>query len=322
MNKVLLTGASGFIGQHFLQYLIRKQYQVRALLHKNALSLTDSIETFHADITNADSLRGACEGINTIFHLAGFAHAEENQVHAEYHHQINYLGTKHLIDEAKRAHVKCFIYFSSVKAEEAATTKNLSPYAKAKYAAEKYVLSHSNCMHVCVLRPSLVYGPGLKGNLAAMLTAIDKKRFPPLPETHNRRSMVSVNDLCHAALLASMQTIANGKTYTVTDGVDYSTRQLYELMCKALGRDYSRFHIPLKAFKVLAHAGDLAGKITKKHLPFNSETFDKLFGSQQYSSKALQSDLGFIAVDRLEKVLPAIVAHYRMIGQQTNDKKY
>lgn len=309
-NKVLVTGATGFIGHHLLQYLSRKQYQIRALIRNPNVTLLP-IETFVADITKPESLFGACEGINTIFHLAGFAHAEDRQENAHHHHSINFLGTKHLLEEAKRSNVKCFIYFSSVKAGGAAGHYDHTAYAQAKHAAEQCVLAYNNTMHVCILRPALVYGPGWKGNLAAMLNAIDKRRFPPLPETHNRRSMVSVNDLCHAALLASMDTIANGKIYTVTDGIDYSTRQLYDLMCNALGRKTPRFQVPLKMFQSLAYAGDMLGKITKKRMPFNSDKLTKLFGSAQYDSKALQKDLGFIAIDHLEKVLPAIVAEYR-----------
>lgn len=309
MKKVLVTGASGFIGQHLLHYLRRKQYQIRALIRNPNLQLP--VEIFIADITKPESLFGACEDIDTIFHLAGFAHTEGGKDHADLHNHINYLGTKHILDEARNAGVKCFIYFSSVKALDAAEKNDQTPYAQAKYAAEQYVLAHKNSMHVTVLRPALVYGPRWKGNLAAMLSAIDKGRFPSLPETHNRRSMVSVNDLCHAAVLSSMQTIANGKTYTVTDGIDYSTRQLYELMCKALGKKTSRFTVPLTVFKALALTGDLLAKISKRRMPFHSDKFAKLFGHAQYNSNELKRDLGFIAVDHLEKILPEIVEEYR-----------
>lgn len=324
MNKVLVTGATGFIGQHLLHYLQRRKCPLRALVRKEQsfnftnLAIDNNhsqkiipIETFVADIATAESLSGACNGIDTVFHLAGLAHAQQQANDALKHHQVNFLGTKHLFTEAKRAGVKCFIYFSSVKAFDAEKRRDESPYAKAKYQAEQFLLANREDMHVSILRPALVYGVGCKGNLAAMLSAIDRQRFPPLPEVHNRRSMVSAYDLCHAAVLASLKPIANGKIYTVTDGIDYSSRQLYEWMAEALGKKPAKFSIPFPLFRALATVGDLIYKITKKPMPFTTDTLSKLFGSAEYSAHTLQKELGFIAIDHFEKVLPAMVADYR-----------
>jgi len=96
-----------------------------------------------------------------------------------------------------------------------------------------------------VLRLSMVYGPTRKGNLPRMIEAVTKGRFPPLPETGNKRSMVHVDDVVQAAMLAAERPESVGQTYVVTDGPPYSTRQIYECICEALGRDAPKWHVPI-----------------------------------------------------------------------------
>jgi nucleoside-diphosphate-sugar epimerase len=306
---------------------------------KSVSILPKDVEICVGDLTQPESLSGVCAGVDTVFHLGGYAHAwtENNSSRnknasaarfASNHLTINYLGTQHFLKEAVRAKVKRFIYFSSVKAvadcehcvDEQWAEPPDSPYGIAKREAEKLVLytGMQTGMHVSILRPALVYGPELKGNLAAMLRAIDKGLFIPLPETHNRRSMVSVADICSAALLAADNPHANGKIYFVTDGVYYSTRQLYVLMCDALGKRLPKWHVPLIIFKLLAQIGNSAGKIIGRRLPFNSETMVKLFGSAEYNSQQIQNDLGYKPSCDLKKMLPEIFAAYKMSVKSVN----
>jgi len=323
MEKILITGATGFIGKHLLKLLLEEQFAVRALIRNQQQStlLPSATDCFIGDLSDPKSLIGVCDNIDTVFHLGGYAHAwdEKNSSFADQHHTINYLGTKNVLEEALRAKVKSFIYFSTVKAvadsekyiDESWEEQPNSPYGIAKRKAEKFVLEHKRDMHVCVLRPALVYGPQWKGNLAAMLRAIDRGIFLPLPETHNQRSLVSINDVCKAAILAVRNLTANGKIYFVTDGTFYSTRRLYVAMCHALGRRIPSWHVPLWFFKVLARIGDLGTKITRRRLPFSSDALTKLFGSAQYSSQRIQQDLHFKAGYDLEKMLPEIISAYR-----------
>lgn len=326
MNKVLITGATGFIGRHFLKNLCSEGTPVRALVRHldQAVSLPREIETMTGDLTQPKSLLGVCEGVETVFHLGGYAHsfADKNAAYAEKHYAVNYVGTKNLLQEAQRAHVKRFIYFSSVKAvgesetciDEDFDAMPDTPYGLAKREAEKYVLEkgQESGMHVCILRPALVYGPLWKGNLHSMLRAIDKGIFLPLPETHNRRSMVSINDVYRAARLAASHAAAKGKIYFVTDGVYYSTRQLYVSMCEALGKRPPFWHVPFAFFKWLARLGNTASHLTRRRMPFNSDTLSKLFGSAQYDSRRIQQELGFKPEDDFKKMLPAIVAAYKI----------
>ena len=326
MSQVLLTGATGFIGQCMLRHLQEGNYHVRVLIRNkmDTFKFTKQ-EVFVGDLTQPDSLFTACENIDTVFHLAGFAHAfsHESESLIKQHDTVNLQGTRYLMDEAHRAGVKRFVFFSSVKAvgksqdkvDESFIEAPDSPYGKAKREAENIVLSaQDQGMHVCILRPSLVYGPGLKGNLYHMMRAIDKGLFLPLPEVNNRRSLVSTEDICRAALLGAYHPKAQGKIYFVTDGVPYSTQRIYHLICQALGKKIPRWFIPVSFFKCLAYMGDVSKKISGRRLFFDSEMLTKLFDSAYFCDARIQHDLAFHPIDDLEKMLPSIVKTYRTLG--------
>jgi UDP-glucose 4-epimerase len=323
MNKVLVTGATGFIGSFLVHELLRQNYQVRALVRSNASSLPTAVEKFTGDLTQPATLINCCENIDTVFHLAGYAHSfqEGDPSFAAKHQAVNFQGTQNIFNEAVRSGVRKLVYFSSVKAvadsndniDEQWQQEPESPYGIAKRNAEKFLLTlgAAHDMHVCILRPALVYGPGCKGNLQAMLRAIDKNYFIPVPAISNRRSMISLPDICQAALLAANHPQAKNKIYFVTDGIEYSTRQLYLAMRQALNKSIPKWHLPLAGFKMLGHIGDMAQKILRRRMPFNSESIGKLFDSAAYNSQLIQQELGFKPAFDLKKCLPDIIATYR-----------
>jgi nucleoside-diphosphate-sugar epimerase len=166
-------------------------------------------------------------------------------------------------------------------------------------------------MHVCCLRPALVYGPGVKGNLLRMMGAVDAGRFPPVPDTGNRRSMVHVDDLVQAAKLAAEKPAANGKTYIVTDGRNYSTREMYVMMAETLGRKVPSWTVPAWLLRGGGYIGDLIGRITGRRFPVDSEAIARLLGSACYSSRKIELELGYRPVRDLGSALPEMVESYR-----------
>ena len=109
-------------------------------------------------------------------------------------------------------------------------------YGKSKREAEIKLLKIGKeyGMHVSIIRPSLVYGPNVKGNLQLMLSGIKKGWFPPLPEIGNKRSMIHVDDLVRAILLVATDERANGEIFIATDSMPYSSREIYNTMCDVL----------------------------------------------------------------------------------------
>jgi|GEM_PF-68901 len=183
-----------------------------------------------------------------------------------------------------------------------------TPYGKSKYEAEKLVLKGGFVPEPVVLRLCMVYGAGAKGNMQKMLKAVSNHRFPSVPEVGNRRSMVHVADVVRAALLAAEHPAAVGNFYIVSDGRAYSTRQMYDMMCRALGRSPPNWSVPLWALRGLGHVGDQIGRLRGRRFVFDSDALEKLVGSAWFSSEKIESQLGFKPEWSLEKAMPEMVA--------------
>ena len=138
-------------------------------------------------------------------------------------------------------------------------------------------------MSVSIIRPSLVYGPDLKGNLKLMLTGVEKNWFPPLPEIENQRSMIHVDDLVRAILLLVDNSCADQEIFIATDGVTYSSRDIYNIMRTSLGKSIPNWSVP----KILFDIAQLASPRIKFKI-------NKLLGDEYYSSDKLEA-LGFKA---------------------------
>lgn len=322
----LITGASGFIGARLVTALHARVALMRVVTRTGvpAMAGIGGVEVVRADLASPDSLAGVADGIDAIFHLAGYAHADDaNDVSAEaIHERVTVEGTRNLLAEAERAGVRRFVFASSVKAagegsatcvDETMPSRPETAYGRAKRAAEELILEAGarTGMHVSILRLPLVYGPGNKGNIPRMIASIARGRFPPLPVTHNRRSMVHVDDVVQALLLAAESPEANNKIYYVTDGRDYSTHVIYDAMRAAIGLPPPRLRVPRWSLRGGALLGDLLQRLTGRHMPVNSETLDKLLGSAWYSNARIVQELGFHPGRTLPDSLPEIVASVR-----------
>ena len=316
----LITGASGFIGRVLCQQLREQHVKVRAGIRQVADGPWDEVVSF--DLATQKLQGGALAGFDTIFHLAGKAHAlSETRQDEEEYFRINTEGTGKLLEAAKDAGVRRFVFISSVKAmgegggvcqDENETCRPESPYGKSKLAAERLVLEGGYVPEPVVLRLSMVYGSSRKGNLPRMIEAVAKGRFPPIPEVGNKRSMIHVEDVVQAALLAAEKSAAVGQTYIVVDGQAYSTRQMYEWICEALDKPVPAWTIPTGALKVLAKVGDSIGRVRGRRFLFDSDALDKLIGSSFYSSEKIQRELGFRPARDLRSALPEIVTSLGM----------
>ncbi|HIO54637.1 MAG TPA: NAD-dependent epimerase/dehydratase family protein [Chromatiales bacterium] len=326
MNKVLVAGSSGFIGSRLVRSLVESGVQVRGLSRSTRLTgdWASSVEQVEADISQQESLVDVARGCDTVFHCAGYAHVRfpRDISDSAQHGGITVDGTRFLLSEAERAGVKRFVFLSSVKATGEDSTHCLSEddsagfidgYGSSRREAEHLVLDIGNDagMHVCNLRPALVYGPGVKGNLLRMIAAIDRGRFPGIPDTGNDRSMIHVDDLVKALMSVVMEPKANGRTYHVTDGRHYSTRQVYEWMCEALGRPRSPFILPECLFRSVGKIGDVGEKLIGRCMSLTSASVSRLLDSACYSNDRLCNDIGFEPRYDLESSLAAMVQAWR-----------
>ncbi|WP_372522792.1 NAD-dependent epimerase/dehydratase family protein [Sulfuricaulis sp.] len=324
---VLVTGATGFIGRRLVEALRERNKVVHALVRhgSRARRTTWSANTVierHGDLDRPQTLDGMCAGVDTVFHLAGYSGPESDGATEDGHWQVTVEGTRVLLAQASKAGVRRFVFVSSVKAmgevgefclDESSPTAPVSSYGRAKLEAERLVLEagKQHGMLVCNLRLPLVYGRDNRGNIWRMIAAIDRGRFPPLPETGNRRSMLHVDDVIQALRLAAENSAAHGQTYIVTDDQVYSTYQIYVAVCKALGRPVPRWTIPIGLLRTMAKIGDVIGKIRGGSFVFDSGVLDKLTGSACYSCEKIKMELGYRPTRSLEDGLREMVDEYK-----------
>ena len=315
LKHALVTGASGFIGSHLCSYLQQHGWSVRGLSRSG--SSPDGVDAVTCDLADTPVPEEMIRGMDVVFHLAGKAHALSGSwLDEEEYFPVNVKATRWLLNAAKAAGVKRVVYFSSVKAmsatgsgpqNESCGALPVDMYGRSKLMAEHLVLRGGFVPEPVVIRPVMVYGNTDKGNLPKMIRAIRNGRFPPLPDTRNQRSMVHVDDIVHAALLAAEHPDAVGNVYIVTDGQAYSTRQIYVWICEALQKSIPGWQLPLQVLQVLAKGGDLVSKIRGRRFIFDSDVLERLTGSEFYSSEKIQNELGFKAKHHLKERLPEIV---------------
>jgi len=329
-KRLFITGGSGFIGSRLIK-TVQDVSSVTVLSRKPSLSdMFDTIEgitMMQGDLAEHNSMPdNMLDNIDCVVHLASYVHKEKGLEIDDNHFAITEDGTRYLISKAVQSGVKKFIYVSSVKAmgentdtlvDEQALCQPESPYGLSKLAAEKLVLKlgRKHGIHVCVIRLPMVYGTGNKGNLPRMIAQIDKNRFPPLPNIDNKRSMVHVDDVVQAILLAIMKTEANNKIYIATDGEFYSTYRIYLEIFKQLKGKAPSLRMPVFIFRMLANAGDLLGRIKGRPFMFNSDVYRKLFDSAYYSCAKIQDELGYKPTKTFYTVLPELIDEYRKCQQ-------
>lgn len=301
---ILVSGASGFIGQRLVSQLLRDGHDCRQLVRRPG----GEAPCIVADLADESALVRACSGVESVFHCAGYAHAfvSLSGDDTAKHREVNLEGTRNLVEAAGRAGVKHFVFLSSVKAmaepgeqciDEDFSGQPETAYGQSKLAAEQAVLEAGRRygMHVVNLRLAMVYGSGGRGNLERMGRLVARGLFPPLPETGNHRSLVHVDDVVSAMRLVAADDRANGRNYIVAGSEAPSGRALYDALRQVQGLPPCRWSVPVSALRLAAKTGDGLEKLLGRRLPLDSEALDRLLCSAWYSPARIERELGWKA---------------------------
>ena len=315
---VLITGASGFIGRYTQAHLLHMGFSVRVLLRSQTSFETDrhpKLQKYYGSVTDAESLREACEGVDSVVHLAGIAHANDRK--KDYLHKINVNGTKLLIDAAIAGNVKKFVLVSSSLATEAMDDSDApTAYGTTKLLSERLIMNEHEKGNITgvILRPVNVYGVGMRGNIALLIRLISRGLVPRLPTLENRVSMLGVDDLSLAIYLSLKSEQANGKTYLVTDGQQYSISAIEREIYGALGKKMSRLAMPRMLLYFMFSAADLLGRVLRVfrfNLPIlgnlNLRTYRRLVSDNLFESNKIRDELFFKPQSTFYSELPKIV---------------
>lgn len=289
--KVLLTGASGLVGRATSVALYRSGFDVLAatrLMPPGALDF----EQVNVGSINADTQwQTALCFVNVVVHCAARVHvmhdAEADPLSA--FRAVNFHGTLNLARQAAAAGVKRFVFVSSAKVNGESTQPGhpfteqdfpspKDPYGISKMEAEQGLreIAAQTGMEVVIIRPPLVYGPGVKANFAALMRAVQRGWPLPLGAIHNQRSLIALDNLVDFIITCVTHPKAANQTFLISDGQDLSTTELIRGMATAAG-------VPARLIPVPMWALELAGRLTGK-----ADEVQRLCGNLQIdSSKAM-----------------------------------
>ena len=312
MSRVLVTGATGFVGRALCGELLRHGHVVCAALRcveDSTRMALEEVETIAVgEVNAATDWRKALAGCEAVVHLAARVHVmreEATDPLAEFR-AVNAFGTENLARQAAATGVRRFVCVSTIKVNGDCTPPDAAfteadlhlpkdPYGVSKSEAELALhrVARETGMEIVIVRPPLVYGPGVKGNFLTMLKALRRGIPMPFGAVSNRRSLVYLENLADALVLCATHPAATGETYLVSDGEDISTPELLRKLCEPLG-------VPLRLLPVPASVLRIGGTILGK-----SGAFERLLGSLIVDSSKIRLELGwtppFTLTDGLRK---------------------
>ena len=293
--RALVTGGSGFLGTHLVGRLVASGWEVRCAARRPWGAAPRGVEcAVVGEIGPATDWEAALAGVDVVFHLAARAHvlaAAERASESDFE-RVNVAGSARLARSAATAGVRRLVYVRTIgvhgdhtegKAlDESSPLAPATAYARSKLRGEEALRAESRpgC-EPAILRPPLVYGAGVPGNLLRLLRLIASGVPLPLASVQNRRSFVAAANLADALLLCGEKAQAAGQLYVVADGEDLSTPELVRALAEGLALPARLWPAPPSALRLAAR---LAGR---------EALYRQLCGSLQVNAQKLRTALGW-----------------------------
>lgn len=312
-QKVLITGATGFLGQTLTGKLYADGYPVVAAVRRESALLELDVDSVKVGYISAQTdWQHALNKVDVVIHCAARAHVMGDTAAdplAEFR-QVNTAGTLNLVRQAATAGVRRFVFISSIKVNGEKTEDRpfspedrfvpTDPYGLSKYEAEQGLLAVAKKigMEVVIIRPTLVYGLGVKGNFSSLLKWM--KRGIPLPfgAIHNQRSLVALDNLVSFIAHCVNHPKAANEIFLISDGEDVSTTELLQKVSRAFGKRALLLPIPVS---LMTFSAKLLGK---------ADVINRLFGSLQVDSSKTYELLGWKPVITMDEQLKKIADAY------------
>ncbi|MCC7166132.1 MAG: NAD-dependent epimerase/dehydratase family protein [Rhodospirillales bacterium] len=310
-NAILVTGASGLVGGAVVRHLAAAALPVIAAMRRpNPIREGVAVRPI-GDLGPETDWRGALAGAESVVHAAARVHQIDERLDdaLAVYRLANRDGTLRLARQAREAGVKRFVFISTAKVmgefspQGRPFTENDPPrpvdaYAISKWEAEQELLALDG-LECVILRPPLVYGPGVRANLESLMRVLARGLPLPLGAIANRRSLVGVTNLAEAARLALGHPMAPGRTYFVTD-TTLSSPELVRQIAQAMGRPARLIPIPPGLIR-------LGGWVLRR-----PEIVDRLLGSLEISAQRLTAELGWTPILDPARELARMAEEFRV----------
>ena len=311
--KVLVTGATGFVGTALVSRLVDSgRFGVRAAVRRESGELLAVVEQVVAgNLTPNTDWQQVLVGVDAVVHLAARVHVM-NDTAADplsAFRQVNVAGTERLARIAATKGVKRFVYISSVKVNGEGCEKPFTehsipapedPYGVSKWEAEQILhrVAEETGLEVVILRPPLVYGPGVKANFLSLFKIVDRGIPLPLAGINNQRSLIYLENLVDAIIKCIEHPNAANQTFLLSDGQDVSTPELIRMIASAMGKKPRLAPCPPVVLKFL-------GKLTGKSLEVK-----RLIGSLQIDNSKIKKVLNWQRPFTMEEGIAETVKWY------------
>lgn len=310
--QVLITGASGWVGEALVFRLLRDRLFVPVAAVRRSSRLSGLCPSIRFDLDSESELP-SLENIKVVVHAAARVHVMHDTCAdpLSAFRKTNVEGTVRLAKEAAEAGVTRFVFISSIKVNGEETVQGspffaedspqpTDPYGVSKWEAESALtaLGRETGMEIVIIRPPLVFGPGVKANFLSMMNWLHKGIPLPLGAIHNRRSFVALENLVDLIVTCIEHPAARGNTFLVSDGEDLSTTQLLQRMAEALGK--RAYLIPIPCV-LLNSAAAMLGK---------RAMVQRLCGSLQVDMAKTCAILGWLPPVSVGRALEKTARHY------------
>lgn len=320
MSKtVLVTGASGFTGGHLARRLVEEGCTVRALTRR-PLSDLPGVDAVIGDVRDADSVRRAMQGVDTVYHIAALY--RQTNVSDREMRDINACGTENLLEAALQAGVGRFVHCSTVGVHGDCVdipTREDSPYnpgdiyQQTKLEGELIAQSYRDRLPVAIFRPAGIYGPG-DLRFLKLVKAIKRKRFVMIGSGETLYQMVYIDDLVDGMLLCGTHPNAPGSIYILAGDEIVTLNQLVRLIADVLHVPAPTLRVPLAPVYLASYAVELAFKPLRVEPPLFRRRIDFFRKARAFDiSKAMQ-EIGFAPTVTLRDGFARTVAWYTAHG--------
>lgn len=309
---MLVTGSNGFVGRALCSALRSGGATVRAAVRKGA----STGEVNVGDLNGTTDWRAALEGCEVVFHLAARVHvmADKEGDPLRAYREVNLDGTLRLAKQAVDAGVRRFVFVSSVKVNGESTTTQpftasdlpmpCDPYGQSKMEAEQALqqLSRDTGLEVVIVRPPLVYGPGVKANFLNLIKLVQKGVPLPFGRIHNSRSMVALDNLVDLLIVCSRHPNAPGNIFMVSDGADMGVKELVTRIARAMDKRPLLVPVPVG---LMSGTAKLLGK---------QSVVDRLLGSLQVDIANTQATLEWQPAVAPQAAIDETVEHFLLVN--------